>query len=83
MFHGCPQRDGPMADSCLRQGTGFDIAEDQVKAGVYAGLGEEDGSAHQGVMPFRLVKVPVGPSFTIIAMFTIASVPSVTVCGPP
>ena len=37
---------------------------------------------HQLTTPCRSVKVPVGPSWAMVAMATTASVPSVTVCGP-
>lgn len=40
------------------------------------------GGGHQPRAPCRSVKVPVGPSAPMVAIATIASVPSVTVCGP-
>jgi hypothetical protein len=37
---------------------------------------------YQGTGPSRLMNVPVGPSLPIVAIFTMASVPSVTVWVP-
>ncbi|OSY52673.1 hypothetical protein BG846_01662 [Streptomyces fradiae ATCC 10745 = DSM 40063] len=37
---------------------------------------------YQAIAPCRSRKAPVGPSLPMVASATIASVPSVTVCGP-
>ena len=39
-------------------------------------------SNHQATIPRRSWNVPVGPSFPMVASFTMASVPCSTVCGP-
>lgn len=52
-----------------------------LRARVWSCAPERPG-LYQAIAPCRSRKVPVGPSAPMVASSTIASVPSVTVCGP-
>jgi hypothetical protein len=66
--------DSPRTAACV------EVQRRMFQAG--AGHVANSGVDHQATAPCRSRKVPVGPSVPMVASPTIASVPSVTVCGP-